>query len=235
MAGVVLLSGGLDSTVAMALFLEQNTLDLALTFDYGQRARERELQAAASLAECYGINHKVIKLPFLEEETHTALVDSTQSLPSLKPTELDEVQGRAAVSAHNVWVPNRNGLFINIAAVFAENLPEPSYIIAGFNREEAGTFPDNSPAFIETINASLAYSTSKNIILFSPTSLLDKTEIVKEGLRLHIPWQFLWSCYAGRELWCGACESCQRLKRALSLNGQEDLIEKLFAQQSELD
>lgn len=228
MAGVILLSGGLDSTVAMALFLERNALDLALTFDYGQRAAAREIEAAAAIAGYYGLKHRVIKLPFLAQETHTALVDESQALPALSTEALEDDRGQTAVSAQNVWVPNRNGLFINIAAVYAENLPEPSYLVTGFNREEAATFPDNSQAFIEAVNQSLDYSTCKNISVVSPTSPLDKTEIVAEGLRLNIPWNLLWSCYAGEEHRCGICESCLRLKRALTLNNQETLISKIF-------
>ncbi|MHB8124778.1 MAG: 7-cyano-7-deazaguanine synthase QueC [Desulfitobacteriaceae bacterium] len=228
MAGIVLLSGGLDSTVALALYLESHTLDLALTFDYGQRSKECEIKAAQLIANYYGIAHKIIALPFLEEQTTTALVNTKKDLPDISGVDLDDVQGRAFDSAASVWVPNRNGLFINIAAVYVENLKQPSSIITGFNSEEAATFPDNSVDFIFAINQSLKFSTRQEITVVSPTSELTKTEIVSEGLRLNIPWDYIWSCYSAQSQLCGVCESCRRFKRALLNNGKNDLVNSLF-------
>ncbi|HWQ70872.1 MAG TPA: 7-cyano-7-deazaguanine synthase QueC [Desulfitobacteriaceae bacterium] len=228
MAGIGLLSGGLDSTVALALYLENHTLDLALTFNYGQRSKEQELKAARLIASYYNIPHKIIVLPFLEEQTKTALVNTDKELPDISGIDLDNLK-QGLQSAASVWVPNRNGLFINIAAVYAENLKQPSRIITGFNREEAAAFPDNSLEFIAAINQSLKYSTMQQTTVISPTSKLNKAEIVREGLRLNIPWQYIWSCYSNQSQLCGVCESCGRLRRALLSNGQKNLADKIFA------
>ncbi|HWQ88634.1 MAG TPA: 7-cyano-7-deazaguanine synthase QueC [Desulfitobacteriaceae bacterium] len=228
MAGIVLLSGGLDSAVALALYLESQALDLALTFDYGQRSVKQEIKAARLLAAHYGITHRVIFLPFLAEQTRTSLVSRDMDLPFLAESDLDDIQGQALESALNVWVPNRNGLFINIAAVYAENLEHPANIITGFNSEEAATFPDNSVDFISAINQSLRYSARQIIEVASPTAKLTKTDIVREGLRLGIPWDYIWSCYSDESQLCGECESCRRFRRALLTNGQDDLAEKIF-------
>lgn len=227
MAGIVLLSGGLDSTVALALFLEKYAINLALTFDYGQRANEKEVFAARKIAEYYDIPHKVVPLPFLREQTHSALVNRLEDLPSLGIDELD-LQGVTRQSASQVWVPNRNGLFMNIAAVFAENMGEPSNIITGFNREEAATFPDNSLEFIDAMNQCFTYSTQEKVSVVSPTSHLTKADIVREGLRLKVPFENIWSCYESKEKICGQCESCQRLKRALVQNNAQELVGLLF-------
>jgi 7-cyano-7-deazaguanine synthase len=227
-AGIILLSGGLDSAVALALHLESHKLDLALTFDYGQRSGKQEIRAARLLAAYYGIAHKVIFLPFLAEQTRTALVSRDKDLPVLAESDLDDIQGQALVSAANVWVPNRNGLFINIAAVYAENLEQPASIITGFNSEEAATFPDNSVDFISAINQSLKYSARQIITVESPTAKLTKADIVREGLRLGIPWDYIWSCYSDQSQLCGECESCRRFRRALGLNGQDNLADKIF-------
>jgi queuosine biosynthesis protein QueC len=227
MAGIVLLSGGLDSTVALALYLEKYAINLALTFDYGQRANEKEVLAARKIAEYYDIPHQVLPLPFLREQTHSALVNRLEDLPSLGIDELD-LQGVTMQSASQVWVPNRNGLFMNIAAVFAENMGEPAHIITGFNREEAATFPDNSLEFINAMNQCLTYSTQEKVSVLSPTSQLTKADIVREGLRLEIPFEYIWSCYESREKICGQCESCQRLKRALVNNNAQELVGQLF-------
>ncbi len=228
MAGVVLLSGGLDSTVALALYLEKNSLDLALTFDYGQRASRNELAAAQSIAEFYDIRHQIVSIPFLQEQTHSALVNRSKALPRVEGHELDDLQGQALESARQVWVPNRNGLFLNIAAVFAENMGEGSVLITGFNNEEAATFPDNSQEFMDAMNRCFTFSTQNNVIVVSPTSIYSKKEIVREGLRLHVPFEHIWSCYESGDRVCGQCESCQRLKRGLVYNDAHGLIRELF-------
>lgn len=228
MAGIVLLSGGLDSTVALALYLEKNSLDLALTFDYGQRARIQEISAAQKIAGHYRLAHRVVPIPFLQEQTHSALVNRSQDLPLVDYSKLDDLQGQALASARQVWVPNRNGLFLNIGAVFAENMGNAPVLITGFNREEAAAFPDNSLEFMEAINHSLSFSTQNKVTVASPTSIYTKKEIVSEGLRLRVPWQHIWSCYESGDRVCGQCESCQRLKRALLNNQARDLVQELF-------
>ena len=172
------------------------------------------------------MEHRLIKLPWLKEITKTALVCTDKKIPELLTDELDGAGGKTEASAKSVWVPNRNGIFINIAAAYCETLGA-DFIIAGFNIEEAVTFPDNSPEFIEAINSSLSYSTLDKVKLLSPTALLNKKEIVKLGMEIDAPLEFLWSCYEGGEKMCGTCESCMRLKRALEDAGS-DLIDKLF-------
>ncbi|MDD4401715.1 MAG: 7-cyano-7-deazaguanine synthase QueC [Desulfitobacteriaceae bacterium] len=232
MAGIVLLSGGLDSTVSLGLYLEDDTLDLALTFDYGQRSRVQEIKAARLIAAHYDIAHKIISLPFLEEQTTTALVNTEKDLPNISGIDLDNFEQRIK-NAADVWVPNRNGLFINIAAVYAENLKPPASIITGFNSEEASSFPDNSLKFIYAINQSLKYSTMQKTTVVSPTSKLTKNDIVREGLRLNIPWHYIWSCYNDQSQLCGTCESCQHFKRALLNNSRQKLVDEIFSDVSQ--
>jgi len=208
---VALLSGGLDSTVALAQGLLETEVVLALTFDYGQKAARRECEAASGLAAHWGIPHRVIDLPFLAEITGTALVRGEVPEPAADLLD-DLVQARATASA--VWVPNRNGLFLNVAACFAESLGA-GLIITGFNREEAVTFPDNSQEFVAAANGALAFSTANQVKVLSFTQRLNKVEIVQLGRRLGVPWQWVWSCYHGGDRPCGRCESCLRFARAI--------------------
>ncbi len=223
---IVLLSGGLDSTVALKKSVDTSDVVLCLTFDYGQRAAARETAAAARMSARYNVEHKLIELPWLKEITKTALVCIDEEIPELSTDELDGAGGKTKESAKIVWVPNRNGVFINIAASFCEALGA-ELIITGFNMEEAATFPDNSPEFIEAINSSLGYSTLNRVKLLSPTSSLNKEEIVRLGMEIGAPLELLWSCYEGGEKMCGACESCMRLKRALK-EADCDLLNRLF-------
>lgn len=223
---VILLSGGLDSTVAFKKAVDTTTVELALTFDYGQRAAKREIAAAQVMAALHYVSHSVIELPWLRGITKTALVDKKSNLPKLGADDLDGETGKTDASARAVWVPNRNGVFINIAAAYCESL-EAGLIFTGFNKEEAATFPDNSPEFIDAVNGSLSYSTLNKPEVVSPTSRLDKSEIVLLGLEIDAPLEHLWSCYEGGAVMCGACESCLRLRRALDAAGI-NLAERLF-------
>jgi 7-cyano-7-deazaguanine synthase len=205
MKGVAILSGGLDSTVSLAAARQRMKVVLAITYDYGQRAAKRERAASARIAKHYGIPHRVILIPWLAGITGTALVNRKARIP------LNEMSIR---SAKAVWVPNRNGVFIEIAAAHAESLGA-NRLITGFNKEEAATFPDNSVAYVSAVNRALSYSTANGVQVVSFTGTLDKKGIVALGRRLDAPLQHIWPCYEGGRTWCGECESCLRSLRAI--------------------
>ena len=117
---IILLSGGLDSVVSIAQ-AKSNGLDfvLALTFDYGQKSFKKELKASKEIAGFYNIKHEVIKLDWLKDITSTSLVAQCD-VPDISVDALDNTQVTND-SMKNVWVPNRNGLFINIAASYADS------------------------------------------------------------------------------------------------------------------
>ncbi|MBN1163256.1 MAG: 7-cyano-7-deazaguanine synthase QueC [Candidatus Krumholzibacteriota bacterium] len=209
---VVLLSGGLDSTVSLALARKYYRLDRALFFDYGQRAAGPEREAAAALAGHYGISLETVSLPWLGELSSSALIRGGADIPDFSGREEPEEIGAASRA---VWMENRNGIFLNIAAAYAAERG-CEIIISGFNREEAATFPDNSKSFLEAVNRALAIGCLSPVRVESPTLELSKAEIVNRGRELDIPWELIWSCYRGEELMCGRCESCVRLRRAVA-------------------
>jgi 7-cyano-7-deazaguanine synthase len=105
-------------------------------------------------------------------------------------------------------------VFIEIAAAHAESLGA-TRLITGFNREEAVTFPDNSPEYVSAVNRALSFSTANGVCVVSFTGDLEKKEIVALGRRLDAPLRHIWPCYEGGRRWCGECESCLRSLRAL--------------------
>ena len=207
---IILLSGGLDSLVSLGLTKEELNVTLALTFDYGQKSASKEIEAAAKICEYYGVEHKIIKLDFLREITKTALV-SSEEVPAGKALENEDN------SAKSVWVPNRNGLFLNIAAAFAES-GEYTHIIIGANKEEAQTFPDNSKDFIDCVNQEFKFSTLKAPKVIAPLINYDKNDIVNLALKNSMPLNLIQSCYDSIDGHCGVCESCTRLRNALKYN-----------------
>lgn len=205
--------------VNAALARERHTVVRAVTFDYGQRAAAREIAAAANICAQWNLAHTVIALPWLHALTHTALVNRSATLPAFHPTdaEFNDV-ARVRSSANAVWVPNRNGVFINVAAAMAESM-NAQWIVTGFNAEEAATFPDNTPDYVARANAALEFSTLSRPKVVSYTQAMTKRDIVQCALDHDIPLQWSWPCYESGEAWCGHCESCARFQRAVMQAG----------------
>jgi 7-cyano-7-deazaguanine synthase len=211
---VVLLSGGLDSAVNLAEAAVHTEPALALTFDYNQRAAPRELEAAAVLAERYGVRHLVIELHWFAELLPPAMGEGGEP-------------ASAGTSDEAVWVPNRNGVFVAVGAAHAEALGAP-LLVAGFNAEEAVAFPDNSPEYVDAANRALEYSTKGTVELFSFTAEMTKVDIVRRAVELGVPLGEIYSCYEGRERMCGVCPSCRRTAAAMARAGVLDKYGNLF-------
>lgn len=202
MRAVALLSGGLDSVVSMALSPKEVNIILALTIDYGQRAAEKEIKASRTIARQMGIPHQIITLPFMKELQSDLVKNCSEAIA-------------------NPWVPNRNGLFINLAACFAENM-DAQLIICGFNREEASVFADNSAEYIAAVNKALYYSTRNHVKVKSFVQNMLKEDIVRQALQMNIDLNTVWSCYQGGEEPCGECSSCISNRNALRKAGYCD-------------
>ncbi len=177
-----------------------------LTFDYGQRAVKMEILAAKKICRALRIKHKVVQISFFDEFKKLVMLSKRRTIAIKNFKRLKDV-----------WVPNRNGLFINIAACYAEYYGA-DLIITGFNLEEAREFPDNTPEFISAANLALAYSTLNKVKVRSYVAGLTKKEIYKAGLYHKAPLNYIYSCYLGSKRMCGKCASCLRLKRVLQYN-----------------
>ncbi|MBR6126918.1 7-cyano-7-deazaguanine synthase QueC [bacterium] len=216
---VILLSGGLDSVVALGAFKEEYGIVLALTFDYGQKSAKEEIYASKKVCEYYDIKHKIIKLNWLKEITKTALVSGSAVPKENLGTE---------ESAKAVWVPNRNGLFLNIAASFCDSAGY-NYIIFGANKDEGQTFSDNTEDFRRSISSVFELSTLVKPQVATPLINCTKSDIVKIAVEKSVPLEFVRSCYNIKEgVHCGKCESCLHLRRALEENNCYKYIDILF-------
>lgn len=215
---VILLSGGLDSLVALGVKQNEYKIDLALTFDYGQKAARQEIEASRKLTEYYNVKHEVIKLDWLKNICKTALV-SENEIPKENLGTLE--------SAASVWVPNRNGLFLNIAAAFADSFGY-DYILFGANKDEGATFPDNTETFRQHISEVFETSTLQKPKVLAPLINYTKDDIVKIAMENSMPLEYVFSCYSSGNVHCGECESCKHLKNALITNHGEEYIDILF-------
>lgn len=212
---IILLSGGLDSVVALA-YSKKHTdynVELGLTFDYGQRTVEAEIEASKRIAEYYNIKHKIIRLDWLAEITQSKLVTNTS-----------EVQDE---SLNTLWVPNRNGLFLNIAASFCDSYGYNN-ILFGANKDEAGVFPDNTEEFRAQISKCFFTSTLIHPQVVAPLINYSKSDIVKIAIEEGVPLEYIKSCYSSNGKHCGECNSCRYLLGALKDNNAQEYINLLF-------
>ncbi len=203
---IILLSGGLDSTVSAAIAVKKTKPLFALTIDYGQRAAKMEILASKKICKILKIKHKILKLQFFKEFKKCQLITNYQ-LPITK----QKILVKNFLRLKDVWVPNRNALFINVAACFAEYY-NADLIVTGFNFEEAREFPDNRKEFIDAINRMLGFSTLRKIKVISYVANYTKKEIYQLGLKHRAPLTHIYSCYLGGKKMCGRCASCLKLK-----------------------
>jgi 7-cyano-7-deazaguanine synthase len=199
---LVLVSGGLDSLVSLARAVVERDVRAVVFFDYGQRARESERVSSMSAAGYYG-------LPFLDVDVRWLEALAPEGMRASRADEPAELS-----TLDQVWIPNRNGVFVNVAAAYAESYGCRT-IVTGFNREEAEEFPDNSRDYVERANAALALSTRNRVVVESFTIDLDKRAILRLGLEVKAPLSIVWSCYRSGPRMCGRCASCARLRGAL--------------------
>lgn len=215
---IVLLSGGLDSVVNLKIATQRTDVLMALTFEYGQAASRNEIEAAKKCASSLGVSHKVIPL------------DWYRSLLPDNPSSKQDIESeKVTVYPSDVWVPNRNAVFLSIGAAFAEK-HGAEIVVMGLNCEEARWFPDNTAEFIEAANGMLSYSTSNSVKIVSYTVSLSKGEIVSLGVRTGAPLELIYSCYLGSpdQRMCGQCRSCLLLKDALKQNDLLDMFKMRF-------
>lgn len=215
---VVLLSGGLDSGVALARHLDRGgSVDTCLFLDYGQPAAPAEQRASAALAERFGVDWQAIALPWLGG---FSAVGGSGLAPGGTPPELDP-DGEAPLgddaSARAVWVPARNLVFVAIAASRAEASGAEA-VVVGFNREEAATFPDNRPEFVDALDRVLDLGLIGACRVLAPVQDLDKPGLASAALGFGLGPQDFWSCYLpdSDRATC-RCESCVRSRRAWSV------------------
>jgi 7-cyano-7-deazaguanine synthase len=205
---ILLLSGGLDSTVAAALSLRHARPRLALTVNYGQKAFPAERDAAAWFAHGWGCEPRIVDLPWLGKLAPNVLTDPDLPLPSYSESEDD-----ALASARRAWIPARNLVLVAVAAAHADALGV-EMIVAGWNREEGATFPDNSAQFAADMSRALKSFSYHPVELFLPLLGMTKDEIYMQAMALNLDINRLHPCWGEGPGLCGVCESCHRFLRA---------------------
>jgi 7-cyano-7-deazaguanine synthase len=212
---VVVLSGGLDSTVCMALAADgPDGPPLALTFDYGQRHRV-ELDRAAGVAGHYRAEHLVVHLD-TSAWGGSALTDASIDVPT------DGVDD----GIPSTYVPARNSIFLAVALGVAE-ARDLDAVWIGVNAIDYSGYPDCRPEFIEAFRGVAATGQRRGVEgdpIAIRTPLIDRTkeEIVRLGTGLDAPLHLTWSCYLGGVRPCGACDACRLRAQGFAAAGIDD-------------
>ncbi|GFM36883.1 7-cyano-7-deazaguanine synthase QueC [Desulfovibrio psychrotolerans] len=202
---VIILSGGMDSTVLMAHELSRGTRLAAISFDYGSKHNGRELPMAAASCAFYGVPHRVVQLPFINELFSSSLLRSGGDVPE---------GAYDAESMKSTVVPFRNGILIAIAVGYAESVGAER-VLLGSHSGDHHIYPDCRTEFNAAMNEAALRGTDGAVRLDFPFATMDKRDIGDLGRLLGVDFSRTWTCYKGGVTHCGVCGACDERKFAL--------------------
>jgi 7-cyano-7-deazaguanine synthase len=216
---VVVLSGGMDSTVCATLAVRQRGANhvAALHVSYGQLTEAREQRAFQEICTRLGITRRlVVRNLALNQIGGSALTDSALAVPAAAP----EIGAQVPIT----YVPFRNAHFLSVAVSWAEVLGATEISIGAVAQDSSG-YPDCRPEYYTAFNRLIQTGTREgNIQVQTPLIALRKVEIVRLGVEVEAPFELTWSCYSREDIACGVCESCALRLRAFKDAGIPDPI-----------
>jgi len=216
---IVLVSGGMDSLVSVAIANEKHHQLGLLHLNYGQKTQKKELECFYKIADFYHVRpelRKVIDATFLGQIGGSSLTDSTIEVKSYQG-DTDQIP--------DSYVPFRNTLILSMAVSWAEVIGASKIYIGAVDEDSSG-YPDCRPEFYQAFNQLIKKGTKvQNIEVVTPVIDLKKEEIVKKAYTLKAPIEYSWSCYAREDKACGICDSCALRLRGFERAGLIDPID----------
>lgn len=218
---MVLLSGGLDSTTALAVARSAGYELYAMSFRYGQR-HSLELESASRVASAIGVEKHLIANFDLRAIGGSALTDQIE-VPKERGAE--EIASGIPVT----YVPARNTIFLSFALAWAEVLGAQDIFI-GVNALDYSGYPDCRPEYIESFERMANLATKAGVEgrlrlkIHTPLIAMTKAEIIVTGLRLGVDYSLTHSCYdpSSEAIACGKCDSCLLRLRGFAEAGLRD-------------
>lgn len=222
---LVLSSGGVDSTTAVGLAVDEVGINNVATVSvfYGQK-HDKELKCAEAVANYYGVPHYVIDLSNVFTHSDCPLLaNSNKEVP--EGAYADQID-RADNGMVATYVPFRNGLMLSAVASLAVSIfpDKPVAIAIGAHADDAAgsAYADCSKKFTDAMNEAIHIGTYDKVRVFAPFVNMNKSEVVKLGLSLKVPYELTWSCYNGSDKPCGKCGTCIDRAEAFAANGVAD-------------
>lgn len=212
METAVLLSGGLDSSVALHWAHRNHRVRVALSFDYASNHAERELECAAWQAASLGIEHRVIDISSISAHLKSALLSGAEDIPD---GSYDEELMKQTV------VPFRNGIFLSIAAGVAESCGAQQLVIAAHSGDHS-IYPDCREEFMAAMTEAVRLGTYAGLSILRPFIHTSKGGIAAMGHELGVDFSRTYSCYKGGAVHCGTCSTCMERREAFREAGIPD-------------
>jgi len=208
---VVLLSGGLDSAVALYYAKAKGYKCLCLIFDYGQR-HKKEILRAQKIAKAAKCPYKVLKITFPWKGS--ALLDKKIKIP-------EKISAGVPVT----YVPGRNIIFLSFAISLAETIKARAVFIGAHSQDYSG-YPDCRPEFLRAFSRMAKAGTLGKYEILAPLLRKNKSQIIRLGKKLGVPFELTWSCYSGGKIPCGKCDSCRYRAKGFKEAGEFDPLIK---------
>ncbi len=214
-SAVVLMSGGMDSTLCAAIALSQGYEVAGLHLNYKQRTEAREEQAFNEICDFYKISKRlVVDVSYFNQIGGSSLTDVNMQV------------SRANLDSKEIptsYVPFRNANILAISTSWAEVIGASAIFIGAMQLDSSG-YPDCRQSFFDAFQNAIDLGTKPEtqIKIITPLMNLSKADIVREGVKLSVPFHLTWSCYQNSDVPCGVCDSCALRKRGFELAGVED-------------
>ncbi len=214
---IVLVSGGMDSLVTAAIAKRESDRVYFLHANYGQRTERKEKELFEKLCDYFQPDGaKSVDISYLADIGGSALTDPSIEVKDFSP---------GADGIPDTYVPFRNAHLVCIAVSWAEVIGADSIYIGAVEEDSSG-YPDCREEFYRNLGVAIETGTKDDthIQIVTPVIHISKSEIVRLGVELGVPFELSWSCYRDNDIACGTCDSCHLRLRAFREAGLTDPI-----------
>ena len=206
---IVLFSSGLDSTTVLYYAMSKGYECHCLIFDYGQK-HSKEVNNAKKFAESLHLDYHIVKTSIPWDTS--SLINKDKKIPEHKQIKEGFVP--------STYVPGRNTIFLSYAISYAETI-KAKKIFLGINAVDFSSYPDCTPQYLKSMQQVMK-ALNNGIEICAPIEKHSKSQIIKLGTKLKVPYEKTWSCYNGKNKPCGKCDSCKLRAKGFKEAGIDD-------------